>query len=93
MNGAGAQAHIASVLVHARGDAIPLLRSTIAADPAIEIGGERDGKLVLLLECRDDRALLDRIAALHALPGVLSAVLVYHQVESPDALDEEVRCP
>ena len=93
MNDTAGQSHIASVLVHARGDAIPLLRSTIAADPAIEVGGERDGKLVLLVECRDDRALLDRIAALHALPGVLSAVLVYHQVESPDALDEEVPCP
>jgi nitrate reductase NapD len=89
MNAPAAETHLASVLVHARGDAIPLLRSTIAADPAIEIGGERDGKLVLLVECRGDRALLDRIDAIHALPGVLSAVLVYHQVESPDALDEE----
>ena len=84
------EAHIASVLVHARPDAVSALRATLAADPAIAIGGERDGKLVLVLECQGDRGVLDRIDALQALPGVLSAVLVYHHVESPAALDEEV---
>ena len=87
------ETHIASVLLHARPDAVAALRATLAADPAITVGGERDGKLVLVIECAGDRAVLDRIDALHALPGVHSAVLVYHQVESPDALDEELPCP
>jgi nitrate reductase NapD len=86
------EAHIASLLVHVRPEAEAAVRATLAADPAIEVAGARDGKLVLVVEAAHERALVQRIDALHALPGVLGAVLVYHQVERAGALDEELPC-
>ena len=45
---------------------------------------------VVLCECADQHAIVDRVDALRALPGVLNVSLVYHYAEPREALDAAV---
>ncbi len=42
---------------------------------------EAQGKLVVVLEAEETRLLLDNIASVRQIPGVLAVSLVYHQQE------------
>jgi nitrate reductase NapD len=46
--------------------------------------------LVVTLEGSSQRAILDNIEAINALSGVLSASLIYHQVEPLAQESEEI---
>ena len=46
---------------------------------------DNNAKLVVMLEMRDESELLGGITAIEAVPGVVSATLVFHQVEDMEA--------
>lgn len=75
--------HFVSLVVHCRPECLAEARRAIAALPDTEVpASDERAKLVALLELRDESALLERIAAIEAAPGVLSASLAFHQVEA-----------
>ena len=73
--------HIASLLVHFQ----PLMReavhTAILAMQGAEIHLAQESKLVVTVEGPHEGFIADRMTAMHLLDGVLSAVLVFHQVE------------
>jgi len=80
-----AEAHIASLLVHA----LPAKLEGIAA--AIdELGGaevhakDPVGKILVTLESENEAEILSRISEIQDMDSVLNAVLVYHEVELPE---------
>lgn len=78
--------NISSLVVHVRPEHLGSARQGLRALPGVEIHAEGDdGRIVVTIECDTDAeggAIHDRIAA---LPGVMSASLVYHQFEpNPD---------
>ena len=81
-----AELHISSLLVHARPDraggrcAPPWPRSTASRSTA----PAPQGKIVVTLETASEGGIVERLAAIRELAGVLSAVLVFHQVEPLD---------
>jgi periplasmic nitrate reductase NapD len=76
--------HITSCLVHARPEALAPTRAALAAMDGVEVhGASPDGKVVVTLETASEGGIVDRLAAMRDLPGVLSAVLVFHRVEAP----------
>jgi nitrate reductase NapD len=81
--------HVASLVVQSRPERLAHLERTIAAMPGADIpAGDASGKLVVTLESSSEHELgrlLDEIAA---MPGVLSATLVYHHAEPVDAETE-----
>ncbi len=87
MNRVVDELHIASFVVQHRADAAATLAVHIdgAADLELALAGEL--RSVVLCECADQYAILDRIEALRALPGVLNVSLVYHHAEPREALD------
>jgi nitrate reductase NapD len=81
-----AEVHIASLLVHA----MPANLDRIAA--AIEeLGGaevhakDPVGKILVTLESENEAEILSRISEIQDMECVLNAVLVYHEVELPEA--------
>jgi nitrate reductase NapD len=80
--------HVASLVVRCRPARIAELEHAIAAVSGAEIAAADDsGKFVVTLESASERAIARRLEEIAALPGVLSATLVFHHAE-PAALEQ-----
>jgi len=76
--------NICGVLVHAtpgRADAVADALNALANADVHQVTA--DNRLIVTVEEADDKAAGDTILAMHRIPGVLSAALVYHHFE-PD---------
>ncbi len=83
--------HIASFVVQHRAEACAVMVAHIDATDDLELALRGDIRSIVLCECADQYAVLDRIDSLRALPGVLNVALVYHHAEPRDALDAPVQ--
>ena len=79
--------HIASFVVQHRIEASATIDEYIAAHDDLDLAVRAQTRSVVLCECPDQYAVLDRVDALRALPGVLNVALVYHHAEPREALD------
>ncbi|MEP3280314.1 MAG: chaperone NapD [Stappiaceae bacterium] len=83
------EVHITSILVQIKPAHSGSVSGLIAKIPGAEIHSDiTDGKLVVFLEAKSLQQITERIDHIAAQPGVISAVLVYHQVEDGDRLDD-----
>ena len=74
--------HITSLVVHAAPTALQRVEADINALLGCDIHAiTPEGKLVVTLEGNSQKAILDNVEAINTLSGVLSASLIYHQVE------------
>lgn len=78
--------HVSSLVVLTQ----PTLRHQLAEEIAALDGAEvhavtDEGKLVVTLEGASQRPIMAAIDAIQAMPGVLSAALIYHQFDELDA--------
>jgi nitrate reductase NapD len=87
--------HISSLVVMHRPDAMPVLRTFLESRPALTIAATGECRCVLLCETDNQRAIVDHIDALEALPGIINVSLIYHHVESNAELDKaaELQAP
>jgi len=83
--------HIASFVVQHRVEAAETIDAYIAGSDDLDLAVRAQTRSVVLCECADQYAVLDRVDALRALPGVLNVALVYHHAEPREALDAPVR--
>ena len=89
-NDARAELHIAGIVVHAQAARLDSVRLAIAGMPGAEIHAvSEQGKLVVTLEGADTAEVAAQLSAIHALPGVYGAALVYQHHEDIDPLNEE----
>lgn len=85
-----AEFHVSSLVVLTQPSLRHRLAEQIGALDGAEIHAVSDeGKLVVTLEGPSQRPIMDAIDAINALPGVLSAALIYHQFDEDDAQGEE----
>ena len=78
-----AECHISSVLVHVRPELQAQLAARIGALPGVELQRPQAmGKLVATLETTSTMEIMDRLASIQDLPGVVAVALVYHQWEA-----------
>lgn len=82
--------HIASFVVQHRAEAADAMAAHIAASDDMELALRGEFRSVVLCECDNQYAVLDRVEALRALPGVLNVSLVYHHAEPGESLDAPV---
>lgn len=85
--------HIASLLVQATPGGCAAVRGMIGSLPGAELhetrhSGKMAGKLVIVLESADSRAIANAATELQQLPGVLTVSIVAHMMESAAALEE-----
>ncbi|MGH8385263.1 MAG: chaperone NapD [Pseudomonas sp.] len=76
--------HIASLVVLARPELFEAVKANLRLLDGLELHHESTaGKLVVVLETRDENQILQRIEQINNLPGVLNAALIYHEVLEP----------
>ena len=91
VNAPSEQVHIASLVVHALPHHAMAVVAAITSLPGAQVHGVSvEGKLVVTLEAGSDATMLDQIAAIQQLDGVLTAALVYQCADRREAMDEEV---
>jgi nitrate reductase NapD len=73
--------HIASLIVRARPEFAREVASRIAGCTGTEIHAVEDGKIIVVLECPNERALAARMDEMRDDRDVLMVSLVYHEVE------------
>ena len=80
------ETHISSLVVHCHPDHLNNAIETITALPGVEVP-EHDpqGKLVVVMETPDQGAIVERLASIESVTGVIAATLVYHQVEAQES--------
>ena len=75
--------NIAGVLVHARTSELDSVRDGLAGLPGVELHQTLDGgRLIVTVEDVQDHSAADTILAVHRIPGVIAAALVYHHFEA-----------
>lgn len=73
--------HVTSLIVQVQPDKMADVRQKIMAIKNAELSANNDVKLVVVIEGTSQKSLMDDISTINALPGVLSATMVYHQSE------------
>lgn len=83
--------HISSVIVQTLPDALARISNRISSFTDTEIHlSDPLGKLVLTIETQTMGQTSERIDEITKLDGVLNAVMVYHQTEDANTLDQIV---
>ena len=78
--------HVSSLIVHGKPDSVPAISSAIEDLPGAEIhAATEQGKIIVTLETENDATMLSLIQEINEIEGVLSAALVFHQVEDAHA--------
>jgi periplasmic nitrate reductase NapD len=93
LSSAPRQLHVASLIAHAHPEQLPDLRAWLVTPQAhiqIEIHAESpQGKLVLVTESTQEKAIVDFLDELRGQAGVVNAALVYHEYLSAQDLADE----
>jgi nitrate reductase NapD len=85
------ETHIAGIVVHVSATKINSVREAISILPGAEIHAVSSaGKIVVTLEAAHSAVIVDQLGAIHALPGVYSAALVYQHHEDAESMDQEI---
>lgn len=83
--------HISSLVVLHRPDAANTLKAFVDLHAALDIAVQGECRCVMVCETDSQRAVMDHIDALEALPGVINVSLIYHHVEPRAVMDDVVQ--
>lgn len=82
--------HIASLLIQATPTGCEALRAMMGSMPGAELHETgHPGKVAVVLESTDSRAIADATTELQQLPGVLTVSIVAHLMEPASAMEEQ----
>lgn len=74
--------NISGVLVKAYPENLITIEKTLAGMHGVEVhGNNNDGRIVITVEDESANNLSDTLVDIQAVPGVLSASMIYHQFE------------
>lgn len=78
--------HISSVLLTVRPDEIDRVSAAVGEFEAAEVAlADQSGKIIVTMETANERHIADALNAMAVMPGVVSAALVYHEIDyGPD---------
>jgi nitrate reductase NapD len=80
--------HISSAVVSALPAQVEAVLACIGEMPDTEVHRVENGKIVIVLEGSNTGVIGDRLAAIGLLDGVLSANMVFEQIEDLETLDD-----
>jgi nitrate reductase NapD len=82
--------HISSYLVSAKPSMLGQVENDLGAIPVIEVCHvEPNGKIIITMETSDESAMVQALTEIQLIEGVVSAALVFHQVDEPPVNAEE----
>lgn len=77
------EVHISSVVVHTLPEYLLIVKQQVSEMRDVDIYGEdKQGKLIVVIETDCQGFITEIIERINNLPNVLSAFLVFHQVET-----------
>jgi nitrate reductase NapD len=78
--------NVSSLIVNARDGQADCVQALLTQQPGVEIhAASPEGKLIVTIETESDRETVAAFERITQTDGVLSAAMVYHQIESePD---------
>ena len=78
--------NISSAIVYAQPGRDAAVRARLSSLPGVEVhAASEDGKIIITMECDNDRGAMDQYEAIGREDGVLTISMVYQQTEShPD---------
>lgn len=79
--------HVASFIVRTRPEIAQQVAARVAQTPATEVHAVADGRIIVVVESADERALADRMDGIRDDPDVLMVSLVYHAVDDENAME------
>ncbi len=83
--------NISSVIVHAKPGTADSVQASLRAVAGVEVHAVSDeGKLIVTIETEDDRATASTYETIGQMDNVMSASMVYHQVESDPEMEISV---
>ena len=83
--------HIASMIVQVLPPHLEALEAWLGTQPGLEVRAtSQEGKLVLVIERPHHREILGVIDDVEQQRGVLSCILVYHEVMNANEVDQEL---
>jgi nitrate reductase NapD len=78
-----AEAHVSSLVIHGRPEHLESIKAALLSWDRVEIPAcDANGKMVVTLETQSEFEIVQRLNAIHSIPGVLSAALVFHHFEA-----------
>ena len=80
--------HISSAVVSALPAQVDAVLARIGELPETEVHRVENGKIVIVLEGASTGVIGDRLATISLLDGVLSANMVFEQIEALETLDD-----
>lgn len=82
--------NIGGILVRAWPEQIGQVREALAQIEGVEVhGANEDGRMVVTVEKATTGELSDMLVLMQDVPGVLSAAMVYHQIEESGSEEAE----
>lgn len=84
--------NISSIIVIPHPDHVAAVQEALRKIDGVEMHGvSPEGKMVVTIETADDRATTDTFEAISQLDGVLSASMVFHQLETDPETEISVK--
>ena len=80
--------HVTSLIVQVHPDQMGDVREKIMAMENAELSVNNEMKIVVVIEGPTQRSLMDDSSTINAIPGVLTATMVYHQSEELEEGEE-----
>ena len=94
MTASDGQTHFSSVVVQTSPERLDEVADSIGRLAHAEVNStDPDGKLVALFETPSLYQVTERIDEISRMPGVITATLVFHQIEDNQLLDEQIDLP
>ena len=78
--------HVSGIVVHAPAERAAAVAAAIDAREGAEVYAREGGKLIVVLEAADERALGDLFQTIQLMDGVYSCALVSHYRDEPELL-------
>ena len=77
------ETHISSALIKVHPEFMSKIKKDIHALPFTElIASSDEGKIIITIECNTEHQITDTLEKINQMKYVLSALLVFHQIES-----------
>ena len=77
--------HVSSLVVHAMADQVESVKASIEELKGTEVPATSEtGKLVVVVEGENRKELTNVFEQIRALPSVMSATLIFHQIEDEE---------
>jgi periplasmic nitrate reductase NapD len=80
--------HISSAVVRALSERAAAVAQSIDSMPGVEVFGREDGRIVVVLEGPSSKAVGARLSEIALIDGVVSASLVYEQIDTVEPVGE-----